>query len=198
MGMAAWLDMEGKDVVAFMFAGLLGYLAATLVPAGAWAIYASILVSYHLFLGWLVATAEHKTGVSLPIASTILTHLACLALILTLGMGRHVVPFFGIFRYGIAALAIFERPRSSSPVATTTRIGSSISPSKNPPRASSEPRSNRSTSSGCSLAPRTGPQSLRTMGTQAGDRAIARRSVGSRTNNIRAEAPPRFGGSGKG
>jgi len=109
MGMAAWLDMEGKDVVAFMFAGLLGYLAATLVPAGAWAIYASILVSYHLFLGWLVVTAEHKTGVSLPIASTILTHLACLALILTLGMGRHVVPFFGIFRYGIAALAIFER-----------------------------------------------------------------------------------------
>lgn len=109
MGLAAWLDMEGKDIAAFMVAGVLGYLAGTLVPAGPWAIYTSILVSYHLFLGWLVVTAEHKTGVSLPIASTIVTHLACLALILAFGMARHAVPFFGFFRYGVAALAIFER-----------------------------------------------------------------------------------------
>jgi hypothetical protein len=108
MGLSAWLDMEGKDIAAFMVAGLLGYLAGTIVPAGPWAIYTSILVSYHLFLGWLLVTAEHKTGVSLPIASTIATHLACLALILTFGMARRV-PFFGFFRYGIAALAIFER-----------------------------------------------------------------------------------------
>jgi len=109
MGLAAWLDLEGKDVVAFMFAGLLGYLAGTLVPAGPWAIYTSILVSYHLFLVWLVVMADDKIGISLPVASTIVTHLACLAIILPLGMARHFVPFFGILRYGIAALAIFER-----------------------------------------------------------------------------------------
>jgi hypothetical protein len=32
--MTAWLDIEGKIVAAFIFAGLLGYLAATVVPAG--------------------------------------------------------------------------------------------------------------------------------------------------------------------
>lgn len=109
MGLAGWLDLEGKDVVAFMFSVVLGYLAGTFVPPGGWSVYVSILVSYHLFLAWLVITAEHEIGVSLPISSTILTHLACLALILPLGMGRHFVPFFGVLRYSIAALAIFER-----------------------------------------------------------------------------------------
>src|ERR1035438_7377322 len=109
MGLAAWLDLDGKDILAFAVASLLGYLAGAFLPPGEWAIYTSILVSYHLFLAWLVITADHKTGFSLPIISTLLTHLACMAVVLTLGMGRHYVPFFGIFRYGIAALAIFER-----------------------------------------------------------------------------------------
>lgn len=103
------LNMEGKDIVGFVFATLLGYLAGTVVPAGLWAIYTSILVSYHLFLVWLVLTADQEGGVSLPLASTIVTHLACIAVILPLGLGRHVIPFFGVFRFGIAGLAIFER-----------------------------------------------------------------------------------------
>jgi hypothetical protein len=109
MGLASWLGLEGKDIVAFMFASLLGFLAGTLVPAGWWAVYASILVSYHVFLAWLVLTADHEVGVSLRPASTIVTHLACLAVVLPLGMGQHFIPFFGLFRYTIAALAIFER-----------------------------------------------------------------------------------------
>jgi hypothetical protein len=109
MGFAAFLNLKGQDIAAFFAASVFGYLAGTLVPDGAWSVYTSILVSYHLFLVWLVVTAEHQTGVSLSPVSTIVTHLACLAIILPLGMGRHVVPFFGIFRYGIASLAIFER-----------------------------------------------------------------------------------------
>lgn len=73
-----------------------------------WSVYVSILFSYHLFLGWLVITADHEGGFSLPVVPTILTHLACLAVILTFGMGHHFVPFFGILRFGIAGLAIFE------------------------------------------------------------------------------------------
>jgi hypothetical protein len=102
------LNLEGKDIAGFVIANLLGFLAGRLVPTGLWSIYVSILVSYHLFLLWLVLT-EQEGGVSLPIASTIVTHLACLALILPLGLGRHVIPFFGVFRFGIAGLAIFER-----------------------------------------------------------------------------------------
>jgi hypothetical protein len=109
MGLMSFLNLEGRDIVGFVLANLLGLLAGTLVPDGAWAIYTSILVSYHIFLAWLIVLDDHKKGVSLPIASTVVTHVACLALVLPLGMGRHYIPFFGIFRYAIAALAIFER-----------------------------------------------------------------------------------------
>jgi hypothetical protein len=109
MGLAAWLDLDGRDIAAFVVAGLLGYGAGRLVPAGWWAIYTSILVSYHLFLAWLVLSADQKAGLSLPIVSTIATHLACLTIVVALGLGRHLSPLFGLLRYGIAALAIFER-----------------------------------------------------------------------------------------
>jgi hypothetical protein len=109
MGLAAFLDLDGPDIAAFFAATLLGYLAGAMVPAGAWSLYVSILVSSHLFLAWLVFSTEQKTGASLPTASTIVTHLACLAVVIPLGIGRRYIPFFGIFRYAIAALAIFER-----------------------------------------------------------------------------------------
>ncbi len=108
MGLMAFLNLEGRDIVGFVLANLLGVLVGTLFPQGYWAIYTSILVSYHLFLAWLIVL-DDQTGVSLPIVSTIVTHLACLVVVLPLGMGRHYIPFFGIFRYAIAALAIFER-----------------------------------------------------------------------------------------
>src|SRR5258708_27133788 len=109
MGLLALFNLDGKDIAAFVVAGLLGYLSASLVPDGTWAALTSILVSYHLFLVWLVITAEDKAGVSLPILSTIATHLACLVLIVPPAFAGHFIPFFGILRYGIAALAIFER-----------------------------------------------------------------------------------------
>jgi hypothetical protein len=74
-----------------------------------WAIGVSILVSYHLFLAWRVVTAEHEVGFSLPILSTIVTHLACVSLVVVLAFGRGVIPFFWIVRYAIPALAPFER-----------------------------------------------------------------------------------------
>jgi hypothetical protein len=109
MGLATLFNLEGKDIAAFVVASLLGYLSASLVPAGTWAVLTSIFVSYHLFLAWLVITAENRAGVSLPILSTIATHLACLVLIVPLGLAHRFIPFFGIFRYGIVGLAIFER-----------------------------------------------------------------------------------------
>jgi hypothetical protein len=109
MGLAAWLDLEGIDVAVFMVAGVLGYFAGLMVPPGAWAVYTSILFSYHLFLGWLVFSGRHRAGISFSALGTIATHLACIAIIIPLGMARHYIPFFGIFRYGIAGMAIFER-----------------------------------------------------------------------------------------
>jgi hypothetical protein len=109
MGFISLLNLEGSNILGFFLASLLGFLAGTLVPEGAWATYTSILVSYHVFLAWLIVIDDQKTGVSLPIASTAMTHVACLVLVLPLGMARHFIPFFSFFRYTIAALALFER-----------------------------------------------------------------------------------------
>jgi hypothetical protein len=103
--MGFWGSKNGAACVA---CSLIGFLLAHYLFSGVWAIYAYILISYHLFLAWLVITAEHETGFSLPIISTIFTHLACLALVIGFTVVRRYVPFFGLIRYFIPALAPFE------------------------------------------------------------------------------------------
>jgi hypothetical protein len=97
------------DLIAFFACAFLGFFVSTILPAGPWAVFGSMLVFYHLFLTWLIIDADRKVGLSLPIALAIVTHLACLAVVITYGMGRDVVPFFGFLRYGIASIAVFER-----------------------------------------------------------------------------------------
>ncbi len=109
MGLASWLNLKPLDVIAFLISAGLGYLAGTYLPDGPYAVYGSILISYHLFLAWLVISADGDTGISLPLIQAVATHLACLVLIAGFGMGRHVIPYFGYLRYGIAGMAIFER-----------------------------------------------------------------------------------------
>jgi hypothetical protein len=109
MGLMALLNLEGIDIMAFVAADLIGLLVASLMPAGTWAVCTGILVAYHLFLGWLVITNQKKAAVSLPIAHTVITHLAFLVIIIPIGIGRHYIPLFGLFRFGVAGIAIFER-----------------------------------------------------------------------------------------
>jgi hypothetical protein len=45
----------------------------------------------------------------MPVLSTIVTHTAFMAAVIAIAIGRHFVPFFSLLRYGLAALAIFER-----------------------------------------------------------------------------------------
>jgi hypothetical protein len=98
----------GVKAVVYVVCSILGFLVGHYFLTGTWAACVSILISYHLFLGWLLLTAEHKKGFSLPIGSTILTHSACLALVVTLGIGRSYIPFFSLIRFCIPALAPFE------------------------------------------------------------------------------------------
>ncbi|HUD73695.1 MAG TPA: hypothetical protein VMQ76_01385 [Terracidiphilus sp.] len=99
---------QGLRLLIYVLCAALGYLAGHLFLTGDWAVFVSILVSYHLFLGYLVLTAEHKTGFSLPVGSTILTHSACLVIIVCLGIGGRYVPFFGLIGLFVPALAPFE------------------------------------------------------------------------------------------
>jgi hypothetical protein len=101
--------VKGADLVAFLVSAVLAYIAASFLPEGTWANYAFILVAYHLFLTWLVIDADHGKGLALPIGSTILTHVACIVIIIPFGMGGSFIPLFSYFRVGVAALAVFER-----------------------------------------------------------------------------------------
>jgi len=94
--------------VGFLVCTLIGYLLGHFLPAGAWSAYVPILVSYHLYLVWLVMIADHETGISMPPAHAILTHSAFLAALIGLAMGRHFVPFFGVVRIFVPSLAPFE------------------------------------------------------------------------------------------
>ncbi len=94
-------------VLAYVLSALLGYLAGHWLQ-GNWGILVSILVAYHLFLAYLVLTAEHKTGFSMPVGSTILTHASFLAIIVCLGIGGRFIPFFRLIGLCIPALAPFE------------------------------------------------------------------------------------------
>ena len=118
-------------VLAYLLSAVLGYFAGHWFLTGVWAILTSILVAYHLFLVFLVLTAEQKKGLSLPLGSTLLTHIACLVIIICLGIGGRSIPFFRFISLCIPGLAPFEsnwlfsagKPepvvRAAAPVTTT-------------------------------------------------------------------------------
>ena len=92
----------------FLVCSGVGYLLGHYLPEP-WASYVSILVSYHLFLAFLLITAEHEPGFSFPpILSIVATHAACLALLIGLAMGRRYVPILGLVRIFVPGLAPFE------------------------------------------------------------------------------------------
>ena len=79
--------LKGSDWLALICACALGFLAGLFVPQGWWSIYTSILLSYHLFLAWLLVTAKDKVQTVRPLSYAIAIHAACLASLLILGMG---------------------------------------------------------------------------------------------------------------
>jgi hypothetical protein len=86
----------------------LGFLLAQVLPDGPLAAFVPMLVSYHLFLAILVILSQKKTGFSLPLFQTLITHMAFLGLLVGLAVVREQIPFFGLIRYFIPSLAPFE------------------------------------------------------------------------------------------
>jgi hypothetical protein len=91
----------------FLVCSGIGYLMGQYLPDPVGA-YVRVLVPYHLFLLYLVAMENEKAGLSMPLVQTIVTHTACLALLIGLGMGRRYVPFFGLISLFVPGLAPFE------------------------------------------------------------------------------------------
>jgi hypothetical protein len=107
--MTGFLKLQGEDLVAFIITALAGYAAASVIQNPGASAVVSILVSYHLFLGWLVMNGSGEVTLSLPIGSAVATHAGCLVVALApVAMADGSIGF-GVFRYGVAALAVFER-----------------------------------------------------------------------------------------
>jgi hypothetical protein len=93
---------------AFLLSTVIGFLIGHYLLPGATGVFVSMLLSYHLFLAFLVIIADHEKGLSLPVGSTILTHLACLAVLVGVAIGRQHIPFFFLLKFFVPALAPFE------------------------------------------------------------------------------------------
>jgi len=93
---------------AYIVAALIGFAIGHYVLEGAAAAFGSILISYHLYLLFLVLMAKHEKGFSLPIGQTILTHLAVLVVVVGLPYIRAQIPFFSLVSLLIPGLAPFE------------------------------------------------------------------------------------------
>lgn len=85
----------------------IGYLIGLFIP-GPLGAYARVLIPYHLFLLYMVKVDNEKSGRSFSMGQTVITHIACLALLVGIAMGRRYVPFFGIIGLLIPGLAPFE------------------------------------------------------------------------------------------
>jgi hypothetical protein len=125
VGLIAWLDLEVPDVAAYIISDIIGSIVYLFLrQTTGLALEVSILLSFHLFLAWLVITS-HRNGLSLSIISTILTHLACLAAVFFCSSALsevsrlgHSIPIYAFLiirpiRYildlCIPGLAVFER-----------------------------------------------------------------------------------------
>jgi hypothetical protein len=87
---------------------LVGIIVGHYLLAGAEAVYASMMLSFHLYLGYLVVVENREKGMSLPWGPTALTHAACVFILVGLGTLRRDIPFFWAVQYIVPALAPFE------------------------------------------------------------------------------------------
>ncbi len=87
---------------------LIGIIIGHYLLEGTLAVYVSMLISFHLYLGYLVVMENREKGLSLPVGSTLLTHAACLMLLIGLVELRHHISFFWVIQYFVPALAPFE------------------------------------------------------------------------------------------
>jgi hypothetical protein len=95
-------------IVAYIVSSLIGWAAGYYLFDGAAAAYASILISYHIYLALLVAMASHEKSLSMSIPMTLVYHLAFVGFLVGIAYGRTHIPFFFVVRWLVPGLAPFE------------------------------------------------------------------------------------------
>ena len=107
MGTLALLKLKHKDIGALFAFCLLGFLAACLIPDPTWAVYTSILVADHLFLGWLLFMGDENARRQLPVAAILAIHLAFVLLVIGLVASRHHIPYFNLLPWPLAGVGVW-------------------------------------------------------------------------------------------
>jgi uncharacterized membrane protein required for colicin V production len=118
--------------VAYLLSAAVGYLAESYLPYSDASPFIALLVSYHLFLTYLIVQAfvksEQKLGVSMSLPVAFITHLAFLGAMIGVVMGRQYVPLFALLKFVIPGLApfevkwVFEGKQHSGPAAEPPRM----------------------------------------------------------------------------
>lgn len=113
-------------IFAYAISALIGFAVGHYLLHGAAAAFGSILISYHVYLVFLILSAKHEKGLSLPIGHTILTHSAFLVVVVGLPYLREQIPFFYLLSWLVPGLAPFETTWLFS------REGPSVKPDNEP------------------------------------------------------------------
>src|SRR5579862_281063 len=101
-------ETERVKYAAFFVSSLIGYVIGHFLLDGAAAAYASVLISYHLYLVLLVIFALQEKGFAMPIGMTLVMHTAFVAFLVGFAYARTHIPFFGLLSLLIPAVAPFE------------------------------------------------------------------------------------------
>jgi len=118
-----WWFLKPGDWFALIVCAGVGFAAGYYVRADRYAIFVSMLAAYHLFLLWLLLTSEKTVETMQPLLYTASIHVACVAVIVSIGVGGgRIVPHFDFICCGIAILAFFERDWLFQPIGVSESI----------------------------------------------------------------------------
>jgi hypothetical protein len=87
---------------------LLGYVMSRFIPDGPLSVYASLFLSYHLLLAFLVITHIQDKAATLKVVNAALTHGGFVVLLLVACEAGAMVPYFFVWRFLLPALAYVE------------------------------------------------------------------------------------------
>jgi hypothetical protein len=87
---------------------MLSYVISRFIPDGPLAVYASLFLSYHLLLAFLVITHIQDKGATLNLVNAALTHGGFVVLLLVAGEAGAMLPYFFVWQFVLPALAYVE------------------------------------------------------------------------------------------
>lgn len=95
-------------ILAFAVSSLIGFLISHYLLHGAAGAYTSLLLSYHLYLAFLVLLTNREKGLSMSLPLSIVMHLAFVGVVVSFAFLRHQIPAFTVVSLFVPALAPFE------------------------------------------------------------------------------------------